>query len=116
MSCPPDTRLGDEVCWPGQRRSGDAADSLVERHIHAIEECGDLGVRPLIERGGLPEPCAVHVQRDAMRLCPLRLCRQLLPWWQQAADLALRQLEQQRGEWLVNRRQGRVSDQRSRIA
>src|SRR5260221_9179729 len=51
-----------------------------------------------------------------MRLCPLRLCRQLLPWWQQAADLALRQLEQQRGEWLVNRRQVRACDERSRIA
>jgi hypothetical protein len=56
------------------------------------------------------------VQRDAVRVCPLRLRRQLLPWRQQAADLALRQLKQQRGDWLVNRRQVRESDKRSRIA
>src|SRR4051794_15656324 len=94
----PDARLGNEIRRTDQCGAGDGANALVERHVHAVEEPGNLGICTPIERSRFPEARTVHVYGDAAFTCPGCLRLELRPRRKLAADLALRQLEQQRAQ------------------
>ena len=98
----PDARLGDKIRRSGQDGAGDAAQDLVKGDIHGVEGGGDLGAGAPVERLALPQPGAVHVDRDAAQPGPGDLRRQVFPGGQPPADLALRQLQQQRRQRLVH--------------
>ena len=98
----PDARLGDHVLGAGEDAAAERAEILVERHVDRVEERRDLAQRPAVERPALPEPRAVEVQRDAVRARPGRLRAQVAPRGKLPAEIALRQLEQQRAERLAH--------------
>ena len=100
----------------GQRRAGDRADALVKGDIDAVEERGDLGVGALIERAGLPEPGAIHVHGGPLLARPGDLRLQVRPRRELPADLALRQLQQQRRKRARGRAQIVEGDQPRALA
>lgn len=107
----PDPRLIDHLGRPGQHAAADAPETLVERHVDGVKQRCQLGGRALVVRGGLPDPGAVEMQRDAPRSRPLNLRLQLLERRQPPAELALGQLQQQRAERPVQRLQVLERDQ-----
>ncbi len=112
----PDARLGNELRIPGERGARYGAEALVERDVHAVEEPGDLGVGTLVVRHRLPEPRAVHVQRYPSLARPAGLCAEVVPFREQAADLSLGKLEQERGDRLPDRLEVLEPDQTVRVA
>src|SRR6185436_1830338 len=76
---------------------------LVEGYVDRVEQRRDLRQRTAVERQALPEPRSVEVQRDAAIARPGALIAELLPAGELSADLALRQLEQQRCDRLHQR-------------
>ena len=99
VAAAPDPGLGDEVLAAEQHRAGERADALVERHVDGVEQRGDVGVGPRRVRfARLPQPGAVHLQVNAARAGERRQRDEVVPRRQPAADLAGRQLDQQRGE------------------
>src|SRR4029079_16621918 len=85
----------------------EAAEALGERDVDRVEQGGDLVVRTAVVRPALPEPRAVEVEGDIAGARPLRLRDELAPLRKHAAELALRQLEDERRHRLVDR--GEVS-------
>src|SRR5205085_6641747 len=77
------------------------AEVLVERDVNRVEQSSDLAQRPAVERPALPEARSVEVQRDGVLARPPRLRAQVAPQGQLPAEVALRQLEEQRTERFV---------------
>ena len=97
-SPPPDARLGDEVVVARQHRPGDTAEAFVHGDIDRGEAVGDLSIRTAIERAALPQPRAVHVQRDRAPAAGVFELLQFLPGGQLTTRLADGQLDDQAGQ------------------
>ena len=102
----PYVQFGDYVPVTRDAAARDAAQSFVEGDVDGVEETGDIGNvllgRSLVIRRGLPEPGPVEVHRRAALAGPLYLTDEFVPRWQVSADVALRKLQQKRGDWLFN--------------
>src|SRR5262249_44387422 len=94
----PDPGLRDEVGRAREDRSRDAPEALVERYVDRVEEARDLRVGTGVEGAALPEPRAVEVEGSALGARPRDDVGELLPRGELAADLALRQLHEERGQ------------------
>ena len=92
---PPDRDFVDEILITDDAAARDASEALVKRHVHRVEEAGDLGEGLSVVRGGLPNTCPVEVDRSAALTRPLHLGVQLTPRWQGAAEAALGQLDEE---------------------
>ncbi len=103
VSLAPETRFGDDVLFAEQHAAGQPAESLVERHVDGVEQRGDVGQRPIVERRRLPQSGAVEVDCGAPRMGTGDLGDEVVPGREPAADLALRELDQERGERLADR-------------
>ena len=103
MTHPPDTGLVDHVLRSREHAAAESAEVLVERDVDAVEQRRDIAKRTAVEGLTLPQPRAVEVQRDAVRPRPLRLGDEASPRRKLTAEVALRELEQQRSEWLRHR-------------
>jgi hypothetical protein len=90
----PYPRLLDEIIRPGKDASRQAEQAFVQRDIDGVEKPGDLGMRTFVVRGGFPDARAVQVECRTTVSRPVHLSNQIVPLWQLAADLALRQLKQ----------------------
>ena len=73
------TGLGDEGGVARERCARDPAESLVEGDVDRVEQPRDLRVRAPVERLRLPEPGAVHVQRDLPLAGPRDLGGEVIP-------------------------------------
>ena len=104
----------DQVVLTHQAGTGDGPEALVERHVDAVEQRGDLGVWPVVAGGGLPQPRPVHVHGHAAFAGPRGLRLQCLPRRQPTADLPLRQLQQQRPRRFGDGLEVRQREQRHR--
>ena len=93
-----------------------APESLVERDVDAVEEARDLRVRSLVVRHRLPEACAVEMHGDPALPRPLDLGDEVVPLREEPARLALRELEQERRDRLVDRLEVLEPDQPVRVA
>ena len=96
-------RLGDDVVLAQEHAAGRRAEALVERDVDRVEQRGDLGERPPVERLRLPEPRAIEVDRGAAVAGVPDLRDEVVPRGQPAADLALRQLDDERRQRLLDR-------------
>ncbi len=95
MPALPDTSFGNDVCWSGQNRSGDATEDFVEGYVDSIEQCGNFGVFAVIKWPGFPEPRSVHVGGYATSARPIDDRVQGFPGGQLAANFTLWQFQQQ---------------------
>src|SRR4051794_18570950 len=107
----PFARLGDDLLVAQQHPARRSAETLVERHVDRVEERRDLRQGPIVEGPALPQSRAIEVSCDTMRTRPLDLGDEVLPGREPATDLALRQLEQERRDRLLDRLQVRERDQ-----
>ena len=115
LTAPPDACLGDEILGAEQHRTRQRTDPLVERYIDRIEKRAYVGKGlRRIELARLPQPGAVQVQLHAALARKRRERLQLVPRRKTAADLARRQLDQQRREALVTSRE--IARQRRPVA
>ena len=98
MTAAPEPHLGDDVLGPGDDRTGQPTQALVERDIDRVGELSDLsGTMPKMW-SRLPDPGAVQVQRHAAIAARARERLELLPRRQQVAGVTQRQLQQNRTE------------------
>ena len=97
----PDACLRDQLFGAGENTAAEPTEILIERDVDGVEESGDLAELPAVERAALPEPCAVEVQRHAVRPGPPLLRTQVAPRRKLPAEVALRQFEEQRTERFV---------------
>lgn len=93
---PPALGLRDEVLEPGQHRAADTFESFVEQGVDGVGQPGDVRVPAVVERLRLPDAGAVQVRGGTVLVRLSHLRDEVVPIGQQAADLALRRLDQQR--------------------
>ena len=85
-----------ETGRPKQHRSGQTAQVLIERNVHAVKQGGDFREFFLKERAAAPDAGAIHVKRDAARFRPGRHRSQVFPRGQLTAQRTVGQLQQDR--------------------
>ena len=100
----PDARFVDHVGRAREDAAGRREQVLVEGDVDGVEERRDLVERPVVEGAALPEPRAVEVERGAACARGLGARDQIVPRRQPTSEVALRQLEQHRGDGLPQAR------------
>ena len=107
----PLAHLRDDVLRAGQAAAGQRADPLVEADVGGVEEGGDLGRRPAVagraSHSRAPSRWAAAPRSRAQATWRL----QRVPAGQLPAEVALRQLDHQRGRRLGHR--GQVGERRA---
>jgi predicted amidohydrolase len=92
----PDPSLVDDLAWTSQRAPCRCAKILVERHVDRVEQARDLSQRPTVVGLALPQASSVQVKCGATGAGSLAGRHQVIPSWQLAAQVTLRELEQER--------------------